>query len=168
MKKYSKFEGGFSLVEVALALGIAAFCLVTLMALLPVGIQHYQQADSQSTMVNLATMVARDLQVTSSSSTTSPRFGFTIPIAGGSASATPSTIYVDAAGASPTTIGAAPNSNSLYRISVYFNPPAISGQKMATMARIWITFPAKADSTPGTDAKNYTSMFETTIALNRN
>ena len=43
----------------ALALAVASFCLITLMALLPVGMQGYQQADQQGTMVNLATMVVR-------------------------------------------------------------------------------------------------------------
>jgi len=172
MKKFSRIDGGFSLVEVALAMGIASFCLVTLMALLPVGIQSYQQADNQSAMVNLATMVVRDLQATptGTGTQTSPRFGFQVPAAGGGAtsSASPITIYVDASGiASGMAPGSAPNASSIYRISVFFTPPG-AGLRMATTARIWITFPANADPSPGTAPTNYTTMFETTISLNRN
>ena len=166
MKKRTKIIAGFSLVEVALAMGVAAFCLLTLMALLPVAVQRYHDADAQSAMVNMATMVARDLEATPSSGT-SPRFGFTIPASGSTMG--PYTIYVDASGnASGTAPGASPNSSSLYRVSVYFTPPTTAGQRTATAARIWVTFPAQADSSPGTDAKNYADMFETTIYLNRN
>ena len=175
MKKRTRIIGGFSLVEVALALGVAAFCLLTLMALMPVAVQRYHDADAQSAMVNTATMIARDLEATpvtaGTGAGTSVRFGFLIPAAGGAAPAFPfaSTIYVDASGnaTGPASPGTGPNSSSLYRASVYFAPPS-TGQRMATSARIWITFPANADSSSAADAKNYADMFETTIYLNRN
>ena len=167
MKKKTRLVSGFSLVEVAVALGIASFCLVTLMALLPVGIQRYHDADAQSAMVNLATMTVRDLEETPSSGT-SPRFGFSIPAAGGTASGTtPQTVYVDASETPAGTPGTAPTSSSIYRISVFFSPPG-TGQRTATLARIWITFPANADPAPGSLPANYVDMFETTVSLNRN
>jgi uncharacterized protein (TIGR02598 family) len=158
---------GFSLVEVALALGVASFCLITLLALLPVAVQRYHDANAQSAMVNTATMVARDLEATPGTGAgTSVRFNFPIPASGSAVG--PYTIYVDASGnGSGTAPGTAPNSSSLYRVSVYFTPPA-SGQRMATAARIWVTFPAQADPSPSSQPANYADMFETTIYLNRN
>jgi len=153
-------------------MGVASFCLISLMALMPVAVQRYHDADTQSAMVNMATMVARDLEATSGTGAgTSVRFQFAIPASGSTVG--PYTIYVDASGnASGTTPNsAAPNPTSLYRVSVYFTPP-VSGftppLRTATAARIWVTFPAQADPSFGTDAQNYVDMFETTIYLNRN
>jgi len=171
MKTRSKTVSGFSLVEVALALGIASFCLLTLMTLIPVGVQHYQDADTQSAMVNLANMVARDLQATPSmtSAAASPRFGFSIPAAGGTAVSSPETVYVDITDlATGTVVNAAPTTSSVYRISVFFSSPTPSTVRSATLARILITFPANADATATTTPSKFVDMFETTIALNRN
>jgi len=163
---------GFSLVEVALALAILAFSLLTLLGLLSEGVGSYRDAGAQSTMVNIATMVVRDLQATPPGTATesSPEFGFTVPAAGGAASGTsPQTVYVDVNGAATaTTVGAAPTSNSIFRVSVYFTPPASAGQKTATVARILITFPAQADSTPTSSPTLYTDVFQTMVSLNRN
>ncbi len=119
-------------------------------------------------MVNLATMVARDLQATPDSGV-SPRFQFSIPAAGGNPSGVvPQTLYVDESGVASGNVGSAPAAGSIYRISLFFSPPSSAGQKMATVARIWITFPAKADPTPTSAPSNYANMFETTVTLNRN
>ena len=172
MKKHSRTCSGFSLVEVALALAIAAFCLLTLMALVPVGIQGYQQAGTQAAMVNLATMVERDLETTPTTGTcTSARFAIPIPSAGGTAtpSTSPVTFYTDISGVqTPLGIGVNATSASIYRISLFFTPPATAGQRTATMARILITFPAGADSSFSAVPSKYTNMFQTTVALNRN
>ena len=178
MKKRALGPGGFSLVEVVFALAVAAFCLVVLMGLIPVGLESYQQADTRSAMANLATMVVRDLQTTPSTTSVSPRLQFPIPAAGGT-SGTIYVVYVDASG-TPTalsgsplaaTMNAAPTSSSIYRITVQFYPPANASLKTATLARIWITFPAMADAIAAgspTLPTKYSNMFETTISLNRN
>jgi uncharacterized protein (TIGR02598 family) len=166
MKKSFRLKRGFSLVEVAVALSIASFCMVTLMGLIPVGLHKYQQADNQSVMANLTTSVAQDLQSTtvSNSTATSPRFQFNIPAPGPStAMPLPQNAYVDASGTPRTNL----SNNSIYRISVAFFPPA-AGLKNATLARIMVTFPAQADANPGIWPTKYSSMFETTVALNRN
>ena len=168
MKRRAPVAKGFSLVEVVFALAVATFCIVLLAALLPVGLQSYHQADTRSAMANMATMVVRDLQSTSSTGTLSPRFGFTIPLAGGTASGTtPQTIYVDATAIATGTITAPPTGGSIYRISLLFSPPA-NGQRAATVATILISYPANADPTATQMPKNFISSFETTIALNRN
>lgn len=170
MKKRIQRISGFSLVEVVFALAVAAFCLVSLMALIPVALKSYQQADTRSGMVNIAGMVVRDLQSASpgTASVNSPRFQFPIPAAGG-ASGVVHTLYMDTAGnPTPATIDTPPTAASIYRITVLVYPPSTAGLKMATMARIWITFPANADPAPGALPTKYSNGFETTVALNRN
>jgi uncharacterized protein (TIGR02598 family) len=172
VKAKSRVVRGFSLVEVALALAILAFSMLTLLALLSEGVGSYRDAGAQSTMVNIATMVVRDLQATppGTSAESSPEYGFTVPAAGGTASGTtPQTVYVDVNGtATATTVGAAPTSSSIYRISVYFTPPPTAGQRTATLARLLITFPAQADSTATSSPTLYTDVFQTMVSLNRN
>lgn len=52
----------FTLVEVALALGIAAFCLVTLVGFLPVGMQSEKASNEETRAVNLVGAVIDDLR----------------------------------------------------------------------------------------------------------
>jgi Verrucomicrobium spinosum paralogous family TIGR02598 len=51
MKPPVRRTAGFSLVEVTLALGVAAFCLIVLVGLLPAGLKT-QQASAQQTIAN--------------------------------------------------------------------------------------------------------------------
>jgi uncharacterized protein (TIGR02598 family) len=69
---------GFSLVEVTLAIGIAAFCLITVMGLIPVGVQVNRNATSQTRATNVMAAVVADLR-SSKTRSTSARFGITIP-----------------------------------------------------------------------------------------
>lgn len=159
-------NGGFTLVEVMLALSIAAFCMVVLMGLIPVGLQNYQQAANQGILVNLCASVAQDLRSTTVSNATSrsPQFSFLIPPSGGAGDVVPQSVYVDASG---QITGGASDPASLYRLSVGFAPPAMPNLRSATVARILVTFPARADTKAAWPA-SYASMFETTVSLNRN
>src|SRR5262249_54430601 len=65
----------FSLVEVTLALGIAAFCLIAVFGLVPVGVQTNRNATSQTRATNIMTGVVSDLRATPNSNTTSAQFG---------------------------------------------------------------------------------------------
>jgi type II secretory pathway pseudopilin PulG len=80
----------FSLVEVTLALGIAAFCLIAVSGLLPVGIQTNRNAKSQTRATNLMAAVMADLRATPSTKTTSLQF--CIPLSG------TTTVYFDSEG----------------------------------------------------------------------
>lgn len=55
---------GFSLVEVVLALGIASFALVTIVALLPVGLKMASESENESRAVNILSAVAADRMAT--------------------------------------------------------------------------------------------------------
>ena len=73
MKK--QFTSAFSLVEVALALGIAAFCLLTVFALVPIAVLANRNATSQSAATNIMAAVIADLRATQKTATTSTQFG---------------------------------------------------------------------------------------------
>jgi type II secretory pathway pseudopilin PulG len=64
----------FSLVEVTLAVGIAAFCLIAVSGLLPVGIQTNRNAKSQTRATNLMAAVMADLRATPSTKPASLQF----------------------------------------------------------------------------------------------
>jgi uncharacterized protein (TIGR02598 family) len=175
MKTSSRALRGFSLVEVVLALAVASFCLVVLVGLVPVGLQRYHKADDQSSMVNLATMVASDLNATTNgtAAVNSPRFSFSILPSGSNLSGTMQTVYVDASGVATGALGQNATSTSIYRISLFFYPPALppapaSPLKAATNVRILITSPAQADPSPAIAPAKYSNIFETTVSLNRN
>jgi len=74
-----RFTSAFSLVEVTLAIGIAAFCLIAVMGVIPVGVQTNRNATSQTAATNIMTAVVTDLRATSKTKFGSPRFGITIP-----------------------------------------------------------------------------------------
>src|SRR5437879_5738029 len=53
---------GFSLVEIVLALGVAAFCLIAVMGMLPVGIKTQQASVNQTKANAIISQVAADLR----------------------------------------------------------------------------------------------------------
>jgi uncharacterized protein (TIGR02598 family) len=167
--------GGFSLVEVTLAIGVAGFCLVTIFALLPIGLISNRTALAQTVAANLTSSIVSDLNCTQPLATgtaTTPRFGFPVPAAGSTVNInTPYTIYLTANGSATGTVGAPPVTGgtgaSIYRATLGFAPPA-GGQRTATAVRILITWPALADSKPGTWPQNYAGSYESDTTLNRN
>jgi Tfp pilus assembly protein PilV len=52
----------FSLVEVTLALGVAAFCLLAVFGLIPIGVQTNRNATSQTRATNIMAAVIADLR----------------------------------------------------------------------------------------------------------
>src|SRR5436190_21311438 len=54
----------FSLVEITLALGVAAFCLLAVFGLVPVGVQTNRNATSQTAATSVIAAVVADLRAT--------------------------------------------------------------------------------------------------------
>jgi uncharacterized protein (TIGR02598 family) len=167
MKKVpSSICNGFSLTELVLTLGVGSFCLLAIVGTIPLGLQTVQQSNNQDEMVNLATKVARDINSTSAGTSpcASPCFNLTVPPPGGASTiSAPQSVYLDASGA-PTSGSQDPS--SIYRLSVGFSPPAV-GSRMATTARVMITFPARADTSAGWPT-HYVAQVQTMVALDRN
>jgi uncharacterized protein (TIGR02598 family) len=76
MRKLSA-TAAFSLVEVTLALGIGAFCLIAVIGIIPVGVQTNRNATSQTAATNVMAAVIADLRATPKTSSTSVQFGIT-------------------------------------------------------------------------------------------
>src|SRR5712664_1471484 len=80
----------FSLVELTLALGIAAFCLIAVFGLVPIAVLTNRNATSQTVAKNIIAAVVADLRATSKANTTSTQFGVTF--------GTNTTLYFDGSG----------------------------------------------------------------------
>lgn len=182
--KTTSHSSAFSLVEVALALGVAAFCLLAIFGLLPTGMNSNQASVQQTVAAGIASEVVADLRSTpvtaSTSGTTSPRFGFSIPAYNGVSTMPPNKPNANntkffAAGGGVVGANLTSGTTAMYRATVGFLPPAPSStgtNRTATMARILVTWPAVADQGSAVKAAdwpvNYTGSFETITALDRN
>ena len=160
MKTTARKQLGFSLVEVTLALGVAAVCLITVFALLPIGLRTTQNATQQVATADIMSAVIADLRATPvttprGNATTSLQFAIAIPgnpVPG----ATTSTLYFDAAG----TVAAALTSDSRFQLTITFQPN--TGSRSATLVDLKMTWPAGASPT------NATGTSEMFVALDRN
>jgi prepilin-type N-terminal cleavage/methylation domain-containing protein len=176
---------GFTLVEVALALGVVAFCLVAIFGLLPVGINSNRNSIEQAAANNIARAIVSDLRATPVASgtaaiVTSPVYGFEIPAAGQTGAVpSPQTVFFAESANATGLMGAPPavtpkpapdtlsTSVSQYRVSLGFTAPP-TGTRNATVVRLLVTWPALADPAPAIWPTNYTGSYETIISLDRN
>ena len=148
MRKLSP-PAAFSLVEVTLALGIAAFCLIAVFGLMPIGVQTNRNATSQTRATNIVAAVIADIRATpktTAPSATSAQFGINIPTDPTSPPDPPlcsgtQTLYLNSEGQVVTT-------DARYRVVITFirNPTATSTPPTgATYARLKVSWPALAD-----------------------
>jgi uncharacterized protein (TIGR02598 family) len=130
---------GFSLVEVTLALGVAAFCMIAIFGLLPLGVQSNQNAISQTAAASVLSSVVADLRATPKANPTSPLYGITF--------GTAKLLYLDSEGraVSPTD----PNAGPRYRVAISFHASS-AGAFAPTFASLKVSWPALAD--PATTA----------------
>ena len=126
--------GGFSLVEVTLALGVGAFCLIAVFGLLPVGVQTNQRATSQTAAASIMANVVADLRATPNP----PRINTSVQyqIIFGTAR----TLYFDSAGQVTTSLGP----NSRYQLNITFPTPLITDPPGLKYANVKVTWPAAA------------------------
>jgi uncharacterized protein (TIGR02598 family) len=117
----------FSLVEVTLAIGIAAFCLIAIFGLMPVGVQTNRNATSQTAATNIIAAVVSDLRATPKASTTSSQFGITF--------GTNTALYFDGSGQFTTS----PSTNSRYQLNLTWY-----GATGLRYADLKVTWPAAA------------------------
>jgi uncharacterized protein (TIGR02598 family) len=141
MKLIANRAAAFSLVEVTLALGVAAFCLIAIFGLMPVGVQTNRNATSQTAATNIIAAVLADLRATPTASTTSSQFAITF--------GSDKTFYFDSQGQASCDVAGLqkPNCSSSwnsplhtrYRVNISF--PQTGG---LAYADIKITWPAAA------------------------
>ena len=161
----SRFAAAFTLVEVALSLGIAGFCLVTVMGLVPLGVDAGQVSSDQIAAGSILTHVLADLRATPMTSppgeaVTTAVYTVPIPAHADPPPSAPFKLYFgDSVQQYATSRGA---DTSRYRLSVKFLPP--TGGRNATLATLLVTWPAAVDPATGTPA----GRVQFTTALDRN
>lgn len=147
----------FSLVEVTLALGIAAFCLIAVFGLMPIGVQTNRNATSQTAATNIIASVIADMRATTSS--TSRQYGITF--------GTAKTLYFDGAGECSIDVNGStaidgsswsPPLQTRYRLNITF-PLSPTGLSYADVKLTW-----PAGATPA----NASGSVETFAAFDRN
>lgn len=141
MNRQSHFSAGFSLVEVTLALGVAAFCLIALFGLLPLGIQTNQSSTSQTAAASALSSVFADLRATPKTSLTSPQYDIMF--------GTAKFLYFDGEGRAVTPTD--PNATPHYRVTITF-PASPVGAFAPTFVSLKVTWPALVDPATSTPA----------------
>ena len=145
MKKLSAAVA-FSLVEVTLALGIAAFCLIAVFGLIPVGMQTNRNAASQTVATNIMAAVVSDLRATPTTKPASGQFAITFATSG------TQTRYFDAYGIQ----SASPTADSRYRLDITWNS-APTGLLYAYL-KVW--WPATATAANATGSTGIFAAFD--------
>jgi uncharacterized protein (TIGR02598 family) len=122
----------FSLVELTLAIGIAAFCLITVFALVPVAVLTNRNATSQTAATNVIASVISDIRATTGS--ISRQYTITF--------GTPKTLYFDGAGGFTTSL----STNSRYQLNLTWNTSNLTGSCSPALpcADLKVTWPAAA------------------------
>lgn len=131
MRKQAPAIASFSLVEVAMALGITGFCLIAIFGLLPVGEQTNRNAASQTAAINVLDAVIADMRATPNAMSTSGQYRIIF--------GSPQTLYFDGVGRFADT--ATPTSR--YQLNITY-PPSGGGTKAATYVTLKVTWPAQA------------------------
>ena len=142
MNKYAHGTEAFSLVEVAMALGVAAFCLIAIFGLLPVGLKIDRSAFEETAANGILSAVAADLRATPPTSpagleATSGQFAIPIPGSSLATAPAPFTLFFTSEGQSTTSLDA----TSRYRLTLTF-PSNSSGAKTATLVNLQVSWPA--------------------------
>ena len=149
----------FSLVEVTLALGIASFCLVAVLGLLPTALKTQQASTGQTIANQVMTVILADLRadvrLPPGQASKENKSGFGLHGHWLSVS-TPDTLYFT----NQATIAAGLDSTATFRAKItYLFPPVQS----TSVARIIVSWPAQVDPATSTPSGS----IETFIAVNR-
>ena len=136
MKLWNCRTAAFSLVEVTLALGVAAFCMIAVFGLLPVGVQTNQRATSQTAATSIMANVIADLRSTPKPPSINTSVQYQIRFR------TSKTLYFDSSGRCSTDLaGSTKPDGSLW------SPP------IQTRYQLNLTFPWTSGLTYGADLK---------------
>ncbi|MDX2082011.1 MAG: hypothetical protein SFU53_14595 [Terrimicrobiaceae bacterium] len=163
-------QDGFSLVEVTLAVGITAFCLVAIFGLLPIGLNTNRAAFEQTAALHQASAVVADIASTPAGlgvATNSSTFGVLLPALG--APAQQSAVFLSDAGLPVTTAA-----DARYLAVVSVAPPPADFGIAPTRLHILMTWPAAPNAgiaRTGTNLRaaltNVAGSVETTSAIFR-
>jgi len=155
----------FSLIEITLALGVAAFALVAILGMLPVSLKIQQasvnQTKANSIISQIAADLRADLRLPPGQASKEGTEGFGLH-GHWLAMSVPDTIYFTSDGLQtpPHTVNVSPPADAVFRATItYLFPPTQS----TSIADITVTWPAAVDPATGTPAGSI-DMF---VAVNR-
>jgi type II secretory pathway pseudopilin PulG len=144
----------FSLVEVTLAMGVAAFCLLAVFGLMPIGVQTNRNATSQTRATNIMAAVIADLRATPKTggtwTGTSSQFCIALPPA-----ITPIILYFDSEGrcsndlvgsTSPCGVAWVPPIHPRYQMNITF--PLMDNLTYADLRVTWPPTVVQTSPTP--------------------
>ena len=151
MKTSIHRRSAFSLIEVALALGIASFALLTLFGLLPLGINNNQASIEQTMATNITTAIISDLREAPNTSMIAARAGlhpvspqYNIDVT----KTSPQIIYLDNSGSLQPSSGG----SARYKATIVLAQSSSAGAsplRTATLGNITVSWPAPAPSPLG-------------------
>jgi uncharacterized protein (TIGR02598 family) len=162
--KSIRSTSGFSLVEVTLALGVAAFCLVAILGMLPVGLKTQHTSTQQTTANAIISQILGDLradvrlppgqQAKSQESTAG------LGLHGHwAALATPDTLYFTNEGKKTGNLNSTPPPDAVFRATITYRLPPTD---TTALASITVTWPAAQS-----DPTKVAGSVETLVAVNR-
>ena len=139
-------EHCFSLIEVALALGVAAISLLAIFSLLPVGLKTNQQSVEETASMGILSAVAADLRATQRRITASSQFNIVIPANPVLTSTSAPPLYFNSAGQASRSL----QPDSRYRVIITFLAPSPtpsgSPVRTATFVDLKVIWPAAANT----------------------
>ena len=159
------FEKAFSLVEVTMALGITAFCLIVLFGLLPIGLRSNQAAIGQTAANSLLSAVVADLRATTTGTASQQ---YSVPIPANPETSSTTYLYFSGDGLCSTSMNgpamvSATTTQSRYLLTIktYPNGSAASTDKTATFLSLKVSWPAATLANPSGSVQTF-------VALDRN
>ena len=126
----------FSLVEIALAVGIAGIALLAIFGLFPIAQQIGRNASEETAAPKILEAAAADLRTTAAAASATPFFGISVPANSGSGTAV---AFFTSEGQYSTAI----LPTSRYRLTITFSSNT-AGAAAATFATLKLTWPAAA------------------------
>jgi uncharacterized protein (TIGR02598 family) len=139
----------FSLIELTLAIGVAAFCLLTVMGLIPIAVVTNRNATSQTRATNIVAAVMADLRATPKATSTSSQLAITF--------GTAKTLYFNSEGEASCDLAGSqkadcvsawsPAIQTRYRLTVTF-PTSPAGSSYADLRVTWPAPVDPANTTP--------------------
>ena len=154
MKRFLPETAAFSLVEVTLALGVAAFALLAIMGMLPTSLKTQQASIQQTTANQIISTIFADLRadIRLPPGLDSKVCGDNPPCAWGDLHghwhdvATPFTLYFTNEAKQTGALNGAPPADAVFRVTIIYRfPPS----ETTSLANITVSWPAQVDPAAG-------------------
>jgi len=154
MKRSISVTSAFSLVEVTLALGIAAFCLIGVFGLMPVAVQTNRNATSQTAATRIMATVITDLRATPKPPGGTKSVQYRIIFG------TAKTLFFDGSGQCSLDVSGSnrvdglswvPPLQTRYQLNVAWKPSPPSGLQYADLKVTWPAVAAPANASGSTE-----------------